>query len=193
MWSKLKFFWISPAIWPSMCTGSSLEIAVRETLFRNASCRERRCSSANSRAFSTATETCPAAVTSTSRSRCSKTNSRSGFIATMIPEALFPMKMGAAIRHFAGRCGTWVIPRRCRAFSRSDRISSGSPVRITYSVKALRISRAAFGQHSVVAHLKIETYLLRLPEMRCRNGWCRKSGRVPLGSCAGSRPDRAAS
>ena len=89
----------------------------RET-YETPSCRERRCSSANNRAFSTATDTCPAAVTSTSRSRCSKTNSRSGFIATMIPEALFPIKMGTAIRHLAGRFGTWLIPRRFRAASR---------------------------------------------------------------------------
>src|ERR1700682_3426441 len=46
MWSKLKFFWMWPTMSAIICSESSLEIAVFEILFRKASWRERRCSSA---------------------------------------------------------------------------------------------------------------------------------------------------
>src|SRR5438094_974503 len=56
-------------------------MAVLEMLLRKANWRARRCSSAKSRAFSTATDSWPPAICITSRSRCSNTYSRSVFIA----------------------------------------------------------------------------------------------------------------
>ena len=136
-------------MWPTMsasiCSESSLEIAVFETLFKNANWRERRCSSANRRAFSIATETCPAAVFKTSKSRCSKTYSRFMLTAVITPVALPFTRIGAPQKDLAGRGGTSVTPKRSRARSRSERISSGCPVRRMYSVSPLSILRRRFG------------------------------------------------
>ena len=66
----------------------------------------------------------------------------------MTPAGLPPSRMGAPQKHLAGRGGMKVTPRRSRAFSRSERISSGWPVRRMYSVRPLASLRERLGKIS---------------------------------------------
>ena len=57
----------------------------------------------------------------------------------------YPGKSARRSGIWPGAAGTWLMPRFLRVFSRSERMSSGSPLRITCSVKALRSSRVRLG------------------------------------------------
>ena len=99
----------------------------------------------------------------------------------------------------ARRSGIWLaaaerelMPSSCASSSRSDRMSRGSPVRITYSVNALRSSRAALGQHANVANFELEANFVVFLKRDVEMAGIENLPQLSLDACAESRPDRAA-
>jgi len=103
------------------------------------------------------TETCPAAVASTSKSLCSKDEFPVGMHRDHHTGGFFAHENRNGDQAFGGALGNMGNARFFRVVSRSDRISSGSPLRITYSVKGVSEFPTALGQYAAIPDFEIES------------------------------------
>ena len=84
------------------------------------------------------------------------------------------------------------MPKRARVFSRSERMSSGCPVRITYSVKRIFQFSRALGQNAIVFDFQLEADLVAFLKRDVEIAGVENLSQLSRGWCATFRPDRGA-